>query len=70
MEEAKDQFFLINKLIKNLISSNSGEGIIIKNDYSKGVIIRGYKPKDFPKLEIINDKSFIGKPKSFFCFAK
>ena len=47
---------------KNLISSNSGEGIIIKNDYSKGVIIRGYKPKDFPKLEIINDKSFIGKP--------
>ena len=47
---------------KNLISSNSGEGIIIKNDYSKGVIIRGYKAKDFPKLEIINDKSFIGKP--------
>ena len=47
---------------KNLISSNSGEGIIIKNDYSKGIIIRGYKAKDFPKLEIINDKSFIGKP--------
>ena len=47
---------------KNLISSNSGEGIIIKNDYSKGVIIRGYKAKDFPKLEIINNKSFIGKP--------
>ena len=47
---------------KNLISSNSGEGIIIKNDYSKGVIIRGYKAKDFSKLEIINDKSFIGKP--------
>ena len=47
---------------KNLIFSNSGEGIIIKNDYSKGVIIRGYKAKDFPKLEIINDKSFIGKP--------
>ena len=46
---------------KNLISSNSGEGIIIKNDYSKGIIIRGYKAKDFPKLEIINDKSFIGK---------
>ena len=46
---------------KNLIFSNSGEGIIIKNDYSKGVIIRGYKAKDFPKLEIINDKSFIGK---------
>ena len=47
---------------KNLIFSNSGEGIIIKNDYSKGIIIRGYKAKDFPKLEIINDKSFIGKP--------
>ena len=47
---------------KNLISSNSGEGIIIKNDYSKGIIIRGYKAKDFSKLEIINDKSFIGKP--------
>ena len=52
----------LKSISESLIFSNSGEGIIIKNDYSKGIIIRGYKAKDFPKLEIINNKSFIGKP--------
>ena len=62
IDVAKTKTNKLKFISKNLISSNSGEGIIIKNDYSKGVIIRGYKAKDFPKLEIINDKSFIGKP--------
>ena len=62
IEVAKIKTNKLKFISKNLIFSNSGEGIIIKNDYSKGVIIRGYKAKDFPKLEIINDKSFIGKP--------
>ena len=63
IDVAKIEASQLKFISKNLISSNSGEGIIIKNDYSKGIIIRGYKAKDFPKLEIINDKSFIGKPK-------
>ena len=62
IDVAKTKTNKLKFISKNLISSNSGEGIIIKNDYSKGVIIRGYKAKDFPKLEIINNKSFIGKP--------
>jgi len=49
------------KLIsKNLIFTNSGEAIIIKNDTSKGIVLRGYNSNDFSKLEIINNKTFIG----------
>ena len=49
------------KLIsKNLIFTNSGEAIIIKNDTSKGIVLRGYNSSDFSKLEIINNKTFIG----------
>ncbi len=45
---------------KNLMLNNSGEAIFIKSDISKGVILRGYKNKDFSKLEILNNKNFIG----------
>ena len=49
------------KLIsKNLIFTNSGEAIIIKSDTSKGIVLRGYNNSDFSKLEIINNKTFIG----------
>jgi len=49
------------KLIsENLILSNSGEAIIINNNYSKGIVLRGYSKQDFPKLKIIKDKKFIG----------
>ena len=45
---------------KNLIFTNSGEAIIIKSDTSKGIVLRGYNSSDFSKLEIINNKTFIG----------
>ena len=49
------------KLIsKNLILSNSSEAIIINDKNSKGVVLRGYLEKDFSKLEIINNKNFVG----------
>ena len=49
------------KLIsKNLLLSNSGEAIMIKSDGSKGILMRGYLSKDFTKLEIIQNKSFVG----------
>ena len=50
------------KLIsKNLILSNSSEGIIISENSSKGVLLRGYLKKDFPKLDLINNNNFIDK---------
>ena len=50
----------LNSISKNLISSNSGEAIIIQKDISKGIVLRGYSKNDFSKLEIIKNKTFIG----------
>ena len=49
---------------KNLVLSNSGEGIIIKSEITKGIIFRGYSREDFSKLEIVKNKNFIGNRKS------
>jgi lipoprotein-releasing system permease protein len=50
------------KLIsKELIFSNSGEAIIISKDYTKGLILRGYSSKNFPKLDIVKNGNFTGK---------
>ena len=49
------------KLISNeLILSNTGEAVIINKDYTKGIVLRGYSKKDFPKLEIIKQENFTG----------
>ena len=49
------------KLIsKNLIFSNSGEAIILKNNTSKGIVLRGYQAKEFSKLSIIQNDKFKG----------
>ena len=45
---------------QSLIFSNSGEGIIIKKDITKGIFLRGYTAKDFSKLNIVNNENFIG----------
>ncbi len=45
---------------KNIVLSNSGEGIILKNNTSKGIVLRGYQNKDFSKLEIIKNDKFKG----------
>ena len=50
----------IQSISKDLILSNSGEVIIIKNDTSKGILLRGYKSNDFSKLKIFNNKFFLG----------
>ena len=34
--------------------SNSGEAIILKNETSKGIVLRGYQSDDFSKLETDN----------------
>jgi len=49
------------KLIsKHIILSNSGEAIILKNNTSKGIVLRGYLGEDYSNLEIINNKNFKG----------
>ena len=40
-------------ITKNLIFSNSGEAIILKNNISKGIVLRGYQTKEFSNLAII-----------------
>ncbi len=50
----------LDLISENLISSNSGESIILKNKISKGIILRGYRSNDFSKLKIIDNDSFIG----------
>jgi len=50
------------KLIsKNLILSNSSEAIILREQSSKGILLRGYLEKDFSKLELINNENFVGR---------
>ncbi len=56
----KNDQIQLNLISKNLILSNSGEAIIIKNNTTKGIVLRGYKSKDFSNLEIINKKNFLG----------
>ncbi len=49
------------KLIsKNLILSNSSEGIVINEVKPKGVLLRGYLKEDFSKLDLINNENFVG----------
>ncbi len=48
---------------KNLILSNSSEAIIIGEQFSKGILLRGYLENDFSKLELINNENFIGQNK-------
>ena len=49
------------QLISNeLIFSSNGEAVLLNKDFTKGIILRGYKKEDFTKLKIINNKNFIG----------
>ena len=55
------------KIISNeLVFSNSGEAIVINKDYTKGLLLRGYKREDFSKLEIVKQDSFIGNPDDLY----
>jgi len=47
---------------EELILTNSGEGILINKEYTKGLVIRGYHIKDFSKLDFIKKGNFIGDP--------
>ena len=49
------------KLIsEDLIFSSSGEAVLLNKDFTKGIVLRGYQPKNFANLQIISNKNFIG----------
>jgi lipoprotein-releasing system permease protein len=59
LDKINDDFL---KLIsKELIFSNSGEAIVINKDYTKGIVLRGYNSKDFPKLEVVKNGKLNGE---------
>jgi len=49
-------------LSRDLILTNSGEGVLINKKATKGLVLRGYSTEDFLKLEFIKNGNFIGNP--------
>ena len=50
----------LEKISEDLVFSNSGEGIIISKEYTKGIVLRGYNEKDFIKLNVVTKGQFTG----------
>ncbi|WP_440672902.1 lipoprotein-releasing ABC transporter permease subunit [Candidatus Pelagibacter sp. HIMB1715] len=55
----------LNSISKNIIFSNSGEAIILKNNNTKGIVLRGYKYNDLLTLEVLTNKKFKGELNQF-----
>ena len=53
----------LKNISKELILSNSGESIIVRENISKGILLRGYETNDFSKLKIFDNKNFLGNNK-------
>ncbi len=53
----------INNLSEKFVYSNSGEGVLINKDYTKGLLLRGYLTDDFQKLSIVKKNNFNGNKK-------
>ena len=56
----------LNIISKDLIFSNSGEAIIISKEYTKGLVLRGYKNNDFSKLDVIKKGDFKGNTNKLY----
>ena len=53
----------LNYLSEKFVYSNSGEGVLINKDYTKGLLLRGYLTDDFQKLSIVKNDKFNGNKK-------
>ena len=60
IDKSKIDSSTLKSISKNVLFSNSGEAIILKNQTSKGIVLKGYLSNDFSKLEIIKNKNFKG----------
>ena len=66
-EYSIDENIFINKELNNLskvfVYSNSGEGVLINKEYTKGLLLRGYLSDDYKKLSIVKNANFFGNKK-------
>ncbi len=53
----------LNQISQKILISNNGEAVIMNKDYTKGILLRGYKRESFQKLDLVNNKSFEGNKK-------
>jgi len=53
----------LKTLSNKLLFSNSGEGVLINKDYTKGLQLRGYSINGFEKLDIVKNQNFYGNRK-------
>ena len=60
IDKSKTETNNLKSISSNIMFSNSGEAIILKNKTSKGIVLRGYLSDDFSKLDIIKNKNFKG----------
>ena len=56
----------LKKISEELLFSNSGEAIIISQDFTKGIVLRGYGQKDFSKLNVVNKGRFSGNSNKLY----
>ena len=56
----------LKKISEELLFSNSGEAIIISQDFTKGIVLRGYSQKDFSKLNVVNKGRFSGNSNKLY----
>ena len=60
IDKSKIENGALKSISESVLFSNSGEAIILKNETSKGIVLRGYQSDDFSKLEIIKKKILKG----------
>ena len=53
----------IKKLTNKFLYTNNGEAIVMKNNFNKGLLLRGYSENDFRKLAFVNNDNFEGDKK-------
>ena len=63
IEQKKIDNEYLKNISSNLILSNNGEGILLNDEITKGILVRGYSENDFQKLNIVNNKYFRGDKK-------
>ena len=60
IDEDKIKKLKLENITTNFIYTNSGEGVLINKEYTKGLLLRGYSRIDFQKLDITSDDRFRG----------
>jgi len=55
----------LSKNIKNIIYTINGEAILLKQDYTKGILVRSYSKEEFKKINLIQKNIIDGSIKNF-----